>query len=187
MNAEAIVLRRIATGEHDQTVIAYGREAGKFAALAKGSLRHGSRQAVALDDGNLIRCELVPGRSGMSIMTGAQAQRCWVSAKSSIGAWAAACALLQAADALIWEGQPDDRTWDVLLGALTDLDCGGDPLAVLRRSQAGLLEALGYGARAVPGGGPGRSELDDELERVAQRHLAGPDLLYRMLARRPVR
>jgi len=187
MNAEAIIFRRFPTGEHDQAVVAYGLQVGKFTALAKGSLRRGSRQGIALDEGNLIRCELVAGRGGMPIMTGAQAQRCWAGAKASAPAWAAASALLQAADTLIWEGQPDERIGDLLLESMAALDGGGDPLRVFRRTQAGLLEALGYGVRPIPDTGPSRSILDDELERVAQRRLTGSDLLYQMLARRPLR
>lgn len=186
MNVDAVILRRIPAGEHDQAVVAYGLQTGKFVAIAKGSLRRGSRQGLALDDGNLIRCELVPGRGGMSIMTGAQAQRCWATAKASAPAWAAAGAFLQAADALIWEGQPDDRIWDLVLTTLASLDAAEDPLMAFRRAQVGLLEALGYGVRPLPTGRPGRSLLDDELEQVAQRHLAGPDFLYRLLAMRPL-
>src|SRR5688572_9127051 len=166
MNVDAIVIRRFALKEHDQAVVLYSRQAGKTAAVAKGSLRPGSRQTPALDDGNLIRCELVQGRGDMPVLTGAQAQRCWSSVKSAPIAWAAAGAILQAVDALVYDAQPDERLWHATVDALVALDRGDDPLAVLRQGQASLIEALGYGHRFPPVAGPVRTPLDDELEHI---------------------
>jgi hypothetical protein len=136
-----------------------------------------------VDDGNLIECELVPGRADAAIITGAQAQRCWATAKASPSAWAVAQFFLQAVDALVYDAQPDARLWSVLCGVLDALDAGADPLAVLRSGQVEFLDALGYGRRPVPPAQPSRHALDDEIDRIAQRHLGSLDLVYR-LARR---
>ena len=179
MQTDAIVLRRIPWREHDQLVVLYSRQFGKTAAIARGSLRASSRQAPALDDGNHIVCRLVPGRSGTAIMTGAQAHRAWAAAKGDGLRWAAAQAILQAVDALCFDGQPDAGVWDALTDALHGLDrADAQPVGLMRRAQAALLAALGHGAGPLPPPHPGRSALDDACERIAERALDGPSLVY---------
>jgi DNA repair protein RecO len=180
MNLSAIVIRRMPLREHDQLVVLYGQSTGRLAAVAKGSLRQGSRQAPALDEGNIVSCELVPGRTDLSIMTGSQAQRCWAQAKSSAASWAVAQFFLQAVDSIVYDAQPDPGLWTVLTSVLDELDSGADPLTVLRRGQADMLEALGYGRRPVPRPVAVRDGLDDEFDRIAQRHLTALDLVYHL-------
>jgi DNA repair protein RecO len=176
MQIDAIILRRIPWREHDQLIVLYTRQLGKTAAMAKGSLQATSRQAPALDEGNHIRCRLVPGRSGMAVMTGAQAVRAWGTAKSEALRWASAQAVLQAVDAFCFDGQPDGGVWDALSVALGELDDRSSiPLRVLRTAQAGLLAALGHGLQPEPAVTAGRTALDDACERIAHlaRHLRG--------------
>lgn len=177
---QAIIVRCSALREHDQLVVLYGRETGRLAAIAKGSLRMESRQAPTLDEGNLISCELVAGRGDLAIMTGAQAQRCWANAKGTPAAWAVAQFFLQATDALVYDGQYDGRFWAVLASILEQLDAGTDPLRVLRHGQAAMLEALGYGRRAIPAAYARHDAMDDEFDRIAQRHLSALDLVYHL-------
>jgi DNA repair protein RecO len=178
MHAQVLVIRRAPLREHDQLVVLYGPETGRLAAIAKGSLRPTSRQAPALDDGNVLTCELVVGRSELSIITGAQAQRCWHAAKAAPSAWAVAQFFLQAVDAVVYDSQPDAGLWGVLTGVLEQLDGGAQPLAVLRRGQTDMLDALGYGRRPIPSPVARRADLDDEFDRIAQRHLTALDLVY---------
>jgi recombinational DNA repair protein (RecF pathway) len=170
--------------EHDQLVVLYGQETGRMAAIAKSSLRAASRQALAIDEGNMISCALAPGRAALPILTGAQAQRCWSSAKADPLAWAVAQFFLQAIDAIVYDAQPDAELWGALTGTLDALDRGAAPLEALRMGQAAILEVLGYGRRdpapsvAVP------CDADMEFDRIAQRHLSALDLVY-SLARTP--
>ncbi len=149
MHAQVLVIRRAPLREHDQLVVLYGPLTGRCAAIAKGSLRAASRQAPALDDGNLLTCELVAGRSELAIITGAQAQRCWSVAKASPAAWAVAQFFLQAMDAVVYDSH--------------------------------MLDALGYGRRPVPRAIAARDDLDDEFDRIAQRHLTALDLVYSLV------
>jgi DNA repair protein RecO len=177
---QALVIRRSPVREHDQLVVLYGPDTGRMPAIAKGSLRSASRQALALDEGNLILCDLVAGRGDMAILTGSQSQRSWSNAKSSPAAWAVAQFFLQAIDAVVYDGQPDARLWGVIHSAFERLDNGNAPIAVLREGQVAMLEALGYGQRPVPSAVAARSDLDDEFDRIAQRHLSALDLVYQV-------
>lgn len=171
MHIEAVVIKKVPLREHDQLVVLYSRTAGKLAAVAKGSLRPHSKQALAIDEANLVQCELVAGKHGM-IMTGAQSVRAYANVKSSFVRWAAAQFFLQAIDVLVYDAQPDERLWECLTGALAQLDVASDDaaVAVFRRCQHRLLETLGYGTCPEPA-------LDETFEQLAQRRLSALALL----------
>lgn len=178
MFIEAFVIKKIPIREHDQLVVLYSREIGKCSVIAKGSLRAHSKQALALDDGNYIQCELVHGRA-CSIMTGAQAIRSYCGMKSSGVRLAAGQYALQIIDVLVYDHQPDERLWDCLMSASEMLDRAKDTdaLTVFRDIQATFLNVLGYGSCPL-------HELDERFEQIAQRRLTALDLFYGMAARR---
>jgi DNA repair protein RecO (recombination protein O) len=177
---EAIVIRTIPLREHDRLVVLYCRDQGRMMAIAKGALRATSRQAVALDDGNLIRCKLVLGRTGTPIITGAQVQHAWPVAKHTAASWAIASFFLEVIDAAVYDGQPDAALWDALTASLVAVDEGTEePLAVLRRGQVQLLAALGYGTHPLPSG-TARTPLDDRFEHIIQRRLGSLGLVYQL-------
>ena len=178
MHIEGIVVKKVVVREHDQLVTLYTQNEGKLVAIAKGSLSHRSRQASALDDGNLIRCELVGGKN-YPIITSAQPIRCFMNAKSSLVSWAVGQFFLQTLDIIVFERQPDKRLWNVYSKILHLLDeKNQSPLSVLRHGQAEMLEALGHGSHVVPNAGPVRTELDDLSEAIAQRRLSAIGLCY---------
>jgi DNA repair protein RecO len=178
MIIEAIVIKKFPLREHDQMVVLYSREIGKCSAIAKGSLRSHSKQALALDDGNRIQCELVSGKTGY-IITGAQVVNAYHNGKSSPLCWAAAQFFLQAIDMLIYDAQPDAHLWACLTDTLGQLDSSSDndAIAVFRQRQCHLLETLGYGKQS-------EAELDDYFQRIAQRTMTSLTLLYDIAAHR---
>lgn len=180
MVIDAIVIKKTPLREHDQVVTLYSAQLGKCAAVARSSLRTSSTQALALDDGNMIRCELVPGRSELPIMTGAQSQRCWAHAKMSPTHWAVAHVLFQVVQWIVYDHQPDDRLWELTARTLSALDAHEAPLSVLRAMQCSLLESLGYGAHTAEEAATQRNHLDDQFDRIAQRHLTATDTFYQL-------
>jgi DNA repair protein RecO (recombination protein O) len=187
VNIEAIVIRKIPVREHDQLVVLYSKEFGKMSAAARGSLRVHSKQALALDEGNLIHCELVSGKAS-PIMTGAQAARSFSGAKGSPIRWAATQFFLQTIDAVVFDEQSDPLLWSCLQAALMRLDASSDAdaLAVFRRCQGDVLAALGYGAQseaAMSSTTVSRGAMDEQFEAIAQRRLSSLDLFYDMAAR----
>lgn len=188
MNIEAVVIRKVPVREHDQLAVLYSREAGKMTAVARGSLRIHSKQALALDEGNLIHCELVNGKAD-PIMTGAQATRSYSGAKSSPVRWAAMQFFLQAIDTLVYDAQPDEQLWACLTSVLTRLDTAtnDEALAVFRRCQGQFLGVLGYGIPSeavVASAHINRGAMDEQFEVIAQRRLTALDLFYDVAARR---
>lgn len=182
MHIEAVVIRKIPVREHDQMVVLYTKEMGKLTAIAKGSMRARSTQALAIDEGNVIRCELVAGRSG-PIMTGAQVVRAFSSAKGTVAGWAAAQFFLQVVSAAVYDEQPDAHLWACICDALHEMDATprAELLGAFRRQQAAVLEVLGYGAsgeHALQSAHAGRSSLDDRFEQIAQRSFSSLDLFY---------
>lgn len=169
VHIEGIVIRKQPRREHDQRVVLYTRQLGKISVLAKGSLKSVSRQRAALDDGNVVRGELVPSRSGLFILTGAQAQSCWHAAKAAPVAWAAAQFFLEAVDVLVFDDQPDESLWAALVGSLAALNECTDVPTTFRKCQGALLGALGYGNVADP---------DAMFEQIAQRKFRSLDLYY---------
>ncbi|MCC6934443.1 MAG: DNA repair protein RecO [Candidatus Yanofskybacteria bacterium] len=181
MHVRAIVIRKIPVREHDQLVVLYTKEAGRLAATAKGSLRASSAQALALDEGNMIECELVQGRNGL-LITGAQVSRAFSGAKSSVARWAAAQFFLQVIQLSVYDEQPDIQLWRHLVDVLEQVDgASADALlSVFRSCQGRMLEVLGYGASGAAQlvSHIGRTPLDDRFEEIAQRRMASLDLLY---------
>lgn len=180
MTLTAVVIRRGPMREHDQMVVLYGQESGRLRGIARGSLRAVSRQAPALDEGNLVTCSLVQGRGDLPLVTGAQAQRCWARAKAQPVAWAVAQFFFQVMDAAVFDAQPDPPLWGALTGVLEGLDAGAEPLVVLRRGQAQFLESLGYGRRDPAPAIAQACDADAAFERIAQRHLTALDLVYHL-------
>jgi DNA repair protein RecO (recombination protein O) len=183
MLIEAIVIKKTPAREHDYLVTLYSREQGKMSALAKGAMKSHSVQGLQLDPGNVVHCELVPGRTGMAIMTGTQAVNCFSGLKSTPASWAAAQFFLQVVDTAVFDHEPDEGLWSCLTGILTGLN-GGDRqslLADFRQHQSELLAVLGYGSPSLPVGAvSGRTELDDTFERLADRKLQSIDLFYEL-------
>ena len=185
MHIEAIVIRKRPIREHDQMVVLYSRELGKITAIAKGSLRPQSRQALAIDEASHIACELVDGRSG-AIMTSAQSMHALSSAKQHPTSWAAVQVFLQAIDLLVFEAQPDEPLWRSLIEILDELDAASSQgvLAVYRSGQQKLLHALGYGQHSILQQSVQwvRTSLDEQFETLAQRRLSSIDLFYDVAA-----
>lgn len=188
MNIEAVVIKKIPIREHDQLVVLYSAQLGKCAAIAKGSLRGHSTQALALDEGNLIRGELVSGKTGF-IMTGAQTMRGRAHAKSSPVRWAGAQCVLQIVDMLVYDHQPDAHLWACLTDALHRFDSIADDavLATFRSVQGALLNVLGYGTQdeaLLTSTRGNRTAMDEQFEHIAQRRLTAIDVFYDVAARR---
>lgn|GEM_PF-5019905 len=185
MHIEAIVIRKRPIREHDQMVVLYSRELGKITAIAKGSLRQHSRQALAIDEASHIQCELVDGRGG-PIMTSAQSVRSLSSAKQHLKMWAAVQVFLQTIDAVVFDTQPDETLWSCLIEILDGLDDTNSQhiLEVYRVGQQKLLRALGYGIGDTHQLSSlwARTALDEQFEVLAQRRLSSIDLLYDVAA-----
>lgn len=159
MQTKAIIIKKQNTGEYDQWVTCYTEEFGKLKAVAKSILKPSSVQAFHLDIFNLVEFEPVIGR-GMPIITGAQVINSFMGVKSSLAKTAVAYFFAEAIDKMIFENDKDDELWSFLLEFFDELENNANPrmifecheykkgnvnpLLLLRRGQARLLDILGY-------------------------------------------
>ncbi len=182
MLIEAVVIKVVPTREHDRLVTLYSKQLGKLSAVAKGAARSKSIQALQLDPGNVICCELVASKNSWPIITGAQSLKCFSRMKSQSQAWAAAQFFLQIVDLIVFDQEPDQNLWGGLLQALADLDQTQAILTAFRQQQSNILEILGYGRMNFnhSESRPMRTELDDFFERLADRRLKSLDLFYEL-------
>lgn len=176
---EACVLSARPFREHDQRVVLMTRSLGKVSAVARGSLRPHSRQARALDVGNMLMCQLVWGKSPLPLVIGAQAQECWSDVKGTLVGLAALGSVVALADALSIEGDLDGQMWQWMHESLQALSSVSpeEYLAVVRARQGALVELLGYGARPMVQLSASRTSLDDVCDGIAQRRIGALDVL----------
>ncbi len=150
---QAIVITTRPTNEHDLLVTCYTRERGKLTAVAKSALKHSSTQAMHLDPLTTVDFELIDGRS-YPIIASAQSERSHARLKASPLATAMASFFAEVVERIVYDGERDDELWDVLTGALADLDeaagAGTDALfEVFRARQFALVDTLGYAPQAA--------------------------------------
>lgn len=176
---EACVLSARPFREHDQRVVLMTRSLGKISAVARGSLRPHSRQARALDVGNMLMCQLVWGKSPLPLVIGAQAQECWSGVKGTLVGLAALGSVVALADALSIEGDLDGQMWQWMHESLRALSSvtSEEYLTVVRARQGALVELLGYGARPMVQVSASRTSLDDACDSIAQRRIGALDVL----------
>ena len=176
---EACVLSARPFREYDQRVVLMTRSLGKISAVARGSLRPHSRQARALDVGNMLMCQLVWGKSPLPLVIGAQAQECWSGVKGTLVGLAALGSVVALADALSIEGDLDGQMWQWMHESLQALSSvsSEEYIAVVRVRQGVLVELLGYGARPIVQLSASRTSLDDVCDSIAQRRIGALDVL----------
>lgn len=171
MNVDAIVVKTEPFKDYDRLVVLYSHQLGKFSAIAKGSLRHSSRQSPALDQANEIKAELVFGRREMSILTGTQSVHCWSGIKSSPLKWAVASFVLEVIDRLVYDHQQDSQLWLCIKDSLSLIEAAENPLAGFKIIRNDLIRTLGYG------GYSSGNFSDDDLIRLAGGQVASLNLL----------
>ncbi len=149
MRTQAIILKKIPIGEHDELIICYTKDAGKQVYQAKSILRRTSKQASQLDILNFVDFSLVRGKNHQ-IITSAYVLNVFAKLKASLPAMTVAYFLLESFDKLIFEGEPDSRLWDFLCSKLQELDQssngGYDHISAINLLRDDLLTTLGYDA-----------------------------------------
>lgn len=150
VHIDAIILKTVPYRENDLRVFCYTEQAGMLTGVARGALRPSSVQSMHLDQGNVVRFQLVAGK-GMPIITGAQARDVFISVRYGMRRKMATLTLLEAVTSLVTGSERDDALWRMLIRQLHVLaSCPDqDVLANLRKGQWELLVILGYAPRVT--------------------------------------
>jgi len=133
-----VVLRTYKLGEADRIVVMLTRGHGKIRAVAKGIRKTKSRFGGRLEPASHVDLLVYEGRGDLDIVSQAETVDHFAHVRDDLERLGRAVAILEAADQLALEREPNGRLYDMLVGALRTLAGHDAPLVV-----AGfLLKAL---------------------------------------------
>ncbi len=124
-----VVLRTYKLGEADRIVVLVTEGRGKVRAVAKGVRKTQSRFGGRLEPLSHVSLLLYEGRS-LDTITQAETLEPFRPVREHLDRYGRASALLEAVDAVLQEGDPEPRLYQMLLGALRTLAAQDAPLVV---------------------------------------------------------
>jgi DNA repair protein RecO (recombination protein O) len=127
---EGIVLRTHKLGEADRIISVLTRHHGKVRAVAKGVRKTKSRFGARLEPPTHLQLQLYEGRSELHIIDQAETIDHFKAIREDLDRLTHAVAMLEAADQLGLEGEPNPGLYQMLLGALRALGGHSGPLVV---------------------------------------------------------
>ena len=125
-----VVLRTYKLGEADRVVSFLTRERGKVRAVAKGVRKTRSRFGGRLEPASHVELLLYEGRGELDIVSQAETIDHFRPLRDDLDRLARAVSMLEAADQLALEHQPNRRLYEMLVGALRTLAAQDAPLVV---------------------------------------------------------
>jgi len=125
-----VVLRTHKLGEADRVVSLLTRERGKVRAVAKGVRKTKSRFGGRLEPTSHVALLLYEGRGELDIVSQAETIDHFRPLREDLDRLARAVSMLEAADQLALEHQPNRRLYEMLVGALRTLAAQDAPLVV---------------------------------------------------------
>jgi DNA repair protein RecO (recombination protein O) len=128
--AEGIVLRTHKLGEADRIVSVLTPHHGKVRAVAKGVRKTKSRFGSRLEPPTHLQLQLYEGRSELHVIDQAETLDHFRAIREDLDRLTHAVAMLEAADQLGLEGEPNPGLFQMLLGALRALAGHSGPLVV---------------------------------------------------------
>ncbi|HEX6568769.1 MAG TPA: DNA repair protein RecO [Acidimicrobiales bacterium] len=133
-----VVLRTYRLGEADRIVVLLTRGHGKVRAVAKGVRKTKSRFGGRLEPLSHVDLLLYEGRGDLDIVSQAETVDHFAHVRDDLDRLGRAVAMLEAADQLALEREPNARLYEMLVGALRTLADQDAPLV----EPAFLLKAL---------------------------------------------
>lgn len=143
VNVQAIVLRRRPMGEADKLLTLFTREMGKLTAVARGARKPTGKLAGATETCVQARFQLASGKT-FWIVTQASVERARARLHRLLLNAAAAIYLCELTDRLLEDSAPDEGLFDLLAGALDELETSRYPVWVLCRFEIGVMLQQGY-------------------------------------------
>jgi DNA repair protein RecO (recombination protein O) len=126
---QGVVLRTHKLGEADRIVTLLTKGHGKVRAVAKGVRKTKSKFGGRLEPTSHVRLLLYEGRE-LDIVTQAESIDHFRAIRDDLDRLGQAVSMLEAADQLALEREPNSRIYEMLVGALRTLAAQGSPLVV---------------------------------------------------------
>ena len=143
---EAIVLRRSDFGEADRLLTLFGRERGKFRAIAKGARKPQSRKTGHVELFMRSKFLIAEGRD-LDIVTQAEMIAGYVALRDDLVRATYASYLSELLDRFTVEEEPHVDLYDLFVLALEGLNAGDDVLLLARYYELRLLSLTGFQPR----------------------------------------
>jgi DNA repair protein RecO (recombination protein O) len=116
-----VVLRTYKLGETDRIVVLMTEQHGKVRAVAKGVRKPKSKFAGRLEPLSHVSLQLFEGRN-LHTITQAESIDHWRATREDLERLTAGIALVEAVDHLAQENQPNERLYQMLVGALRTIE-----------------------------------------------------------------
>ena len=145
-SADAILLRAVEYGEGNRIFTCFGRENGKFSAVARGVLKPKSKLKGHLQLGNRCDLQLIDGR-GLKTIASAVAKETYAANREKAECYFYMSYFLELFNDFLPEDAPDENLFSLLDGTLKAL-ADTDPALLARFFESKLLAAAGYAVDA---------------------------------------
>lgn len=175
---EGVILKRLNYSEADRILTIYTRHYGKIRAIAKGVRKITSRKGGNLELFNHCVLFLAEGRN-LDIVTEAQVINSFSRLGDDLERAAAAFYLVELVDQLTPDEQVNRQVFDLLVTALTHIQCMQDsemPLSqqnthsMCAEFEIGLLKTLGFWSDRID-----RRDIKGYIEEIIERKLRSPE------------
>ena len=140
--ADAIILRGASYGEGNRIFTFYGREQGKFSAVARGVRKQKSKLKGHLQLGNRCTLQLVKGR-GLDTVSSALATETFPANREKADRYFYMSYFLELFNDFVPEGVPDEELFDLLFSVLHQLSVS-DPKLLARYYELRMLSLSGF-------------------------------------------
>lgn len=140
---EAIVLKRVNTGEMDRILTLLTPLQGKVSCIAKGVRKMSSSQRAFLEPGNHIQVLLV-NTQGLPILTQTRLLHDFPATKQTLLGMKRLSGVLEIIDRLFPEGVEEDQLFHTVVSILHHLDKSHVSLPQVQQELGGMLQELGY-------------------------------------------
>ncbi|MBD3250584.1 MAG: DNA repair protein RecO [Candidatus Pacebacteria bacterium] len=157
-NLEALILKRVNTGETDRVVTLLSREKGKLVCVAKGVRKLNSSKRAFMEPGNLVKAHFVQTKS-LPLLIQAKLISDSAPAKSSLVKIRQLTQVLEVFDKLFVEEELDFKTFQLAIDT-RDQIVGGE-LKLVKPQLGKLISLLGFPH-------PDQTKFDSILDYVQQ-------------------
>ncbi|MEK7201381.1 MAG: DNA repair protein RecO, partial [Patescibacteria group bacterium] len=129
-NTDAVILKKIDSGEADALFILYTKEYGKMRALAQGVKKEEAKLRGHLEPLNLTSVSFVLGKNGERL-THATLKNHWPTIRSNLGKLQTACVMADLIERNTMPGERDSALWEFLTESFGALECRGGDESIL--------------------------------------------------------
>ncbi|MER3445607.1 MAG: DNA repair protein RecO [Candidatus Dadabacteria bacterium] len=142
--SEAFLIRKIEHGEADYILILLTKDFGKIRGLAKNAKKSRKRFGGRLEPFVHLRVRFHERPGKMKFIDDSETVEVFLSLMEDIGLFTWGSFILENIDALIPEEEPNEKMFEILVQALSDLNSKKSPLSVVIKFQLSALSLSGY-------------------------------------------